>query len=146
MPVDHLQLGPRLKFWTYGTLGLLFLSGVFWWTLQRWGMIESEFGLAAHPLAPWVLRLHGLAAMVFLVVLGILLPLHVSRSWRVAKNRFSGAGMLLFLFILGISGWLLYYAGGETFRTIVAMIHTWIGVALPLVIVVHILLGRRSRI
>ena len=46
---------------------------------------------------------------------------------------------------IAATGWLLYYATGETSRTIVSAIHLWLGFSLPLVLVIHIWLGRRAR-
>lgn len=145
MRSDHLRLSPRLRFWTYASFGVVFASGLLWWVLQQWGRTETEFGPAAHPAAAWVLRLHGAAAMLVLVVLGVLLPLHVRRAWRVRKNRFSGAGMLVFCALLIATGWLLYYASGENIRPTVSAIHLWTGLGLPLFLIVHIWLGRRAR-
>jgi len=46
---------------------------------------------------------------------------------------------------LAATGWLLYYAGDETLRTWSARIHDGIGLALPAILVVHVIRGRRGR-
>ena len=145
MRSDKFRLSPRLRVWTYGTFGLLFASGLLWWLIQSWGRVETEFGPTPHSAAAWLLRLHGAAAMLVLVILGVLLPVHVARAWRARRNRSSGAGMLTLCALLAATGWLLYYATGETSRTIVSAIHLWLGFSLPLVLVIHIWLGRRAR-
>lgn len=145
MPADDLRIRPRLRGWIHGTIGVLFITGAVWWALQRWGNVETEFGSTAHPAAPWVMRVHGAAAMLMLLVLGWLVPVHVLRGWRARRNRRSGAGLVAVLGTLTITGWLLYYAGGEKLRAAASALHVWLGLTLPLIIVAHIWLGRRSR-
>ena len=146
MRVDDLRLKPRLRAWVYGTIGALFLTGLVWWLLDRWGRVETEFGDVTHPAAPWLMRAHGAAAMLMLVVVGVLVPLHVRRGWHARRNRGSGAGLVGALGVLAITGWLLYYAGGTQSREIASVSHVWLGFALPLAIFGHIWLGRRSRV
>ncbi len=145
MPSNNLRLSPRLRNWTYGSFGVLFVSGAAWWILQRWGLIETEFGPTIHPAATWLLRLHGAAAMLGLIVLGVLLPLHMQRGWMDGENRPSGTGMVACCLVLTITGWLLYYAGHERIRALASHVHIWLGVALPAIIAAHIWLGRKSR-
>jgi hypothetical protein len=40
-----------------------------------------------------MLMLHGLPAMIALVLLGAMTPMHVLRSWRAGKNRISSAAL-----------------------------------------------------
>lgn len=145
MPASRRQLSPRLRVWTYATLTVLFGSGLVWWALQRWALVDTDFGPAAHPLSPWMLKLHGLAAMAFLIVLGVLVPEHMRRCWHAEKNRLSGVGMITVLIILSISGWLLYYAGNEHLRALTSDVHVWLGLAVPIIVAGHVILGRRSR-
>ena len=145
MPANPLQLGPQLKLWTYSSLAALFATGAIWFWLQRWGMVETDFGPTTHPLSAWMLRIHGLAAIVFLVVFGVLLPMHVRRSWQAGKNKLSGVGMLIVIFILTFTGWLLYYAGGENLRSLASNVHLWLGLAMPFIIIGHIIMGSKSQ-
>jgi len=142
---DHLRLTPRFRAWIYGTITVLFITGVTWWALGKWGRVETDFGETAHPAASWMLRIHGAAAMLMLIVLGILVPLHVRRGWIANRNRRSGAGLVAAMVVLTLTGWLLYYSGGENLRSASSALHTWLGLALPLIVVVHIWFGRRSR-
>jgi len=131
--------------WLHATFTVLFLTGVVWWALHRWGEVETEFGPAPHPLNPLLMRVHGAAAMVALVVLGTLLPGHVRKAWRVGRNRLTGSGMLACCGGLTLSGYALYYAGAESARVWASGIHLIGGLAFPLVLIVHIWSGRRSR-
>ena len=146
MRAENLRLSPRLRAWVHGTTCALFLTGIAWWALHRWGAIETGFGETTNPAAPWVLRVHGAVAMLMLVVLGILGPLHVRRGWHANRNRRSGAGLVATMTVLTITGWLLYYAGGERLRSTASALHLWLGFLLPLIVVIHIWLGRRARV
>ena len=47
--------------------------------------------------------------------------------------------------ILTITGYGLYYAGGERLRAWTSWIHLAVGLALPLLLILHIWLGKRTR-
>src|SRR6516165_12743693 len=47
--------------------------------------------------------------------------------------------------ILSVTGYGLYYAGGESLRAWTSWIHLAVGLALRLLLVVHIWLGKRTR-
>jgi cytochrome b561 len=91
-----------------------------------------------------MLMLHGLAAMIALVLLGAMIPMHVVRSWRAGKNRISGTAMAATNAVLVITAWGLYYAGSEGLRTFVADLHIAVGIALPVLVATHVTLGRRT--
>jgi len=145
MPRNRFTLGRGQRRWLHGSFAVLFLTGVVWWGLHRWGEVETEFGPQPHPLNPWLLRVHGAAAMVALVVFGTLLGGHVRNAWRAGRNRTTGAGMVAFCAVLAVSGYALYYAGSEGFRAAASLAHLGFGLALPVVLVVHIRSGRRAR-
>ena len=59
--------------------------------------------------------------------------------------RMSGAGLLAVFGILIATGYGLYYAGGDKLREWISFVHLWVGMALPLLIVAHIWMGRMTR-
>ncbi|HEY4639242.1 MAG TPA: hypothetical protein VIG87_04920 [Candidatus Udaeobacter sp.] len=93
----------------------------------------------------WTMKIHGAAAMAILVLLGMLLSGHVRFAWRARRNRANGSLFLGAFGILTITGYGLYYAGGETLRAWTSWIHLGVGLALPLFLILHICLGRRTR-
>jgi hypothetical protein len=104
--------------------------------------VQSQFGDAPHPLEVWLLRLHGAAAMLVLVVLGSLLPVHVRRGWHQRRNLLAGSLLAAIALLLIGSGYALYYFGGEELRPWISAFHWIIGLgALPL-LVWHIVRGR----
>jgi len=76
-----------------------------------------------HVLEPWLLKLHGGAAMVFLVLLGTLLRVHIPSGWRSGRNRLSGAGLAGLNLLLIATGWALYHLGSESVRPSLSAVH-----------------------
>jgi uncharacterized membrane protein len=91
------------------------------------------------------MKVHGAAAMAILVLVGMLLTGHVRSAWRARRNRANGSVFLSALGILTITGYALYYAGGEALRAWMSWIHLAAGFALPLLLILHIWLGKRTR-
>lgn len=141
---DFLRLRPRLRWTFYIVFAILFATGAAWWVAHVW-LVAHENALALAPVAPWVLKLHGAAAMAALIVLGVLYPLHIFRGWRARRNRFWGGALVAACAVLIASGYMLYYTGGETVREVARSIHAWLGLGFPVIVVVHIWCGRATR-
>jgi hypothetical protein len=127
MKKTKLLLEPIQKRMLYLTTGLLWLTGT-WWLLRP---------------APLWLKIHGAAAMAFLIIFGTLLIQHVPAGWRQGDQRPSGGFLLTVCSILIVSGWGLYYLGDESMRHWTSIIHSVFGVALPIVIFAHVWSARR---
>jgi len=91
------------------------------------------------------MKIHGAAAMAILVLVGMLLTGHVRFAWRARRNRGNGSLFLGAFGILTVSGYGLYYAGAERLRSWTSWIHLGVGLALPLLLILHIWLGKRTR-
>ncbi len=92
-----------------------------------------------------LMKLHGAAAMLSLLLLGSMLSGHVLAGWASARNRASGVTMLLLAGALVVTGYLLYYAGGEELRLGASLAHLAAGAALPVVVLAHALRRMRAR-
>jgi hypothetical protein len=136
-------LSPRREVLVYAILGVLWTSGVGWLVFHYFLRQAGDFGELPHPLEPWWLRLHGAAAFATLWLLGLLWAIHVVPGWK-ARRRSSGVVLGIVLAALVLSGYLLYYAGGDEMRTAIALVHWIVGAALPLFLLPHVLRGRRS--
>jgi len=123
------RLHPAHRILLYSALSLLLASGATWEVMSP--------GAAASLL----MKLHGAAAMLTLVLLGGLLARHVPEGWASSKNRKSGAILLGAFLWLVLSGYLLYYAGSEALRWYASQSHLWIGIAACAIVALHI---RRS--
>jgi hypothetical protein len=125
---------PWSRWLTYAVLLTLWVSGAAWLWLQYWA---PPAGFEGHPAQPLWMKLHGLAAMVFLLLLGALLPTHVKPGWAKKKQRLSGTLLLALLGILIASGWGLYYLSEEQGRQAVSLMHWVLGLGMPAFSIYH---------
>ena len=137
-----MQLDPTFRRTLYGVLAALFVTGAAWLvanTLKDSASAELWQSVAAN-----LLMIHGGAAMVILMLLGALFPLHIRRAWRSKRNRSSGIIIAASNALLIITAFGLYYWGSEILRTWASALHTGVGLALPVLALVHVVFGRRS--
>jgi hypothetical protein len=138
-----LQLSGRQKTLLYTASLSLFLSGSSW----AWIHHLDETGRASDELLKWktwLISIHGMSAMVFVLTLGMMLATHVRRSWHARKNRKNGIFFLGAVALLTLSGYLLYYLGDENWRAACSRFHLWLGLAAPFFLVLHIWMGLRA--
>jgi MFS family permease len=139
---DSIRLKRLQRYFLYGVLALLLLSGVAWAYWNYFVASPSDFETSAKA---WAMKIHGAAAMAVLVLIGMLLSRHVRFAWRARRNRANGSVFLGAFAILTMTGYGLYYAGGERLRAWTSWIHLAVGLALPILLLIHIFLGRRTR-
>lgn len=133
------------KRWVFRVSYAVFATGVLWLVFHYLIRVKGEFGETAHPLEVWWLRLHGLAAFGSLLVVGSLLPVHVRTSWHQRRNLGFGIGLLSVAVLLIVTGYALYYFGGEELRPVISALHWVVGLVSALVMILHIRTGRASR-
>jgi hypothetical protein len=138
-----LRLSRRRRYLIYAIGWMLWLSGVLWLLFHYALMQKGEFGDTPHPLEPWWLRLHAAMAFAALWACGLVWGVHVVAGWRTGRQRWSGGGAMGVLAWLALSGYLLYYLGDEQWRAIMSVAHWAAGLALPALLALHIVLGRR---
>ncbi len=132
-----MRLSRQHRQWIYAAGGSLVGSGVAWLIAHYLLVGANSFGEAHHPSEPWWLRLHGAAMMAFLVVLGTILPGHVTRAWSLRKNCVqsvrrnvvTGILMLSLVAALALTGYALYYSGSEELRPYISTGHWVMGLA-----------------
>jgi hypothetical protein len=115
----------------------VWLSGVLWLVFHDFLMRPGEFGLTAHPLEQWWLRAHGAFAFASLWLLGFLSVAHVGGRWAWRRQRRSGLVLLGVYIWLVLTGYLLYYAGGDAFRAAVSLGHWTVGLAALIFLLLH---------
>jgi hypothetical protein len=138
-----LQLSARFRFALYAAFFVLFVTGAGWLLADQMKDTPSS-GEAWQFAGVYLLMIHGGAAMVTLMLLGALFPLHMQRGWRAGRNRLAGAGMLTCNALLILTSFGLYYAGSELLRPWISNMHTGFGLCLPFLFSIHIIVGRRS--
>ena len=139
---ESIRLKRLQRCFLYTVLALLFFSGVAW---AYWNYLVASPGDPEMSAKAWAMKIHGAAAMAVLVLIGMLLNAHVKFAWRARRNRTNGSVFLGAFAILTITGYGLYYAGDERLRAWTSWIHLAIGLVLPILLLIHIILGKRTR-
>jgi hypothetical protein len=134
-----------LRFAVYAAFSVLFVTGTTWLAADQMKDSPSS-GEAWQITGSFLLMMHGASAMVTLMLLGALVPLHMQRGWRSRRNQLAGAAMLTWNAILIVTSLGLYYAGSEVVRPWMSNIHIGFGLSLPVLFLVHVAMGRRSLI
>ena len=138
-----IRLSTSHERWVLSLSVALLISGALWLVFHYFLTVPGEFGESRHPLEAWWLRLHGAAAMAFLIALGTLLPLHVRRAWQLGRNNLTGVGVLSVVSVLVVTGYGLYYASGESIRVWLSVVHWAIGFTGIPVLILHASVGKR---
>jgi hypothetical protein len=139
-----LRLNRQFRYAIYGAFAALFLSGVLW--ILADSLKDSPEGETWQAMSANLLMVHGGAAMLTLMLLGALVPMHLLRGWRAGKNRVTGTAMASLNGVLIVTAFGLYYLGSENLRPWLSNIHLAAGCALPIQLIVHIYLGRRRSV
>jgi len=128
----------------YGVFAVLFLTGVAWYLLDNGlGVVGVRDSDPSRAIQSMLLKVHGAAAMLALIVLGSLVPYHVKWAWKVGLNRGTGGLMLSTQVLLIVTGYALYYSGDEDVRAFAGNLHLIIGLGFPVILGWHIAEGRR---
>jgi hypothetical protein len=139
------SLSPFHRRLIYLAVTLLWISGGLWWYWQISNSPDDLLEAGVRSRQTLALRVHGAAAILFLVVFGTLFPIHMRSGWRQKKNRASGGFLVSVLLALIATGWGLYYIGYEALRPAMSFVHTYLGLLLPLIIYLHVLFSRRYK-
>jgi hypothetical protein len=122
----------------------VWLSGMLWLVFHYLISDEGSLGPVVSPFEAWSLTSHGAFAFAAIFVFGMLWGAHVPARWSRARRRVSGGSLVGVLGWLIVSGYLLYYAGGEELRAAVSLAHWLVGLAAPLAFLAHRLKRRRA--
>ncbi|WP_407149623.1 hypothetical protein [Bradyrhizobium sp. ORS 86] len=137
-----MRLKRPFRYSIYATFAVLLLTGACWLVADWQKNIAGDE--IWQQTAATMLMVHGGAAMLALLLLGALIPVHLLRAWRSRKNRISGSMMATFNAVLIVTAFGLYYLGSEEVRPWISWIHLTAGFALSLMLPLHIWLGRRE--
>ncbi len=132
-----MKLTLRLKWIVISTLLGLYVTGVAFWVMSHWFMVNIGFGPERSPIATLWLQLHSTVGLWFMVLFGYLFQAHVMPSWKKGKRLRSGTTLTavsIFL-IATVPG--LFYISNETMKANVAWVHTYVGLATLVIFLIH---------
>jgi hypothetical protein len=139
----RVALSTRHERWIHVALIFVYVTGIAWMSLHygvnRGSALEDGWRIAE----TWTLRAHGAAAMAALIAFGSVLAIHIPSAWKLERNLLSGISMLAAVVLLAVTGWLLYYAPGESARAWSSYVHMAVGFAGPLVLLWHLAYRKR---
>ena len=136
--LDRIRLPNWQRRTIYGATATLVVTGLLWWALDA---NRGENG--ANAAQAWALRLHGMAAMLGMVFFGSLLSSHIRVAWAINRNRMLGATLGGVAITLALTGYGLYYLGGDLSRSVASWLHLIFGISMPLLLWQHIKRGRK---
>jgi small-conductance mechanosensitive channel len=141
-----MRLKSAFRLALYGIFGVLFVSGVVWLLADRMKYNADADSDMWQQIATFLLSVHGGSAMVALMMLGALGPMHVQRAWRAKTNRMTGIASVALYGLLIVTAFGLYYLGSDAIRPWISYVHIAFGLAVPAVISAHVMVGRSSTI
>jgi hypothetical protein len=134
---------PRWQEWSvYLSFGILFATGIAWLLIDKFVQVAGEFGPEHHPAQHIALVVHGIAAYLFLIVFGAMVPVHVVAGWNTKRNLKTGVTLAATLLFVGATALALYYVGDEVLRPRASLAHWMVGVATLPLLLIHALRGR----
>lgn len=97
---------------------------------------EQHIGMAAA---------HATLSLLMAAIIGALWSIHMRAGWRRRKNHHSGLSLLIIMVLLGISAMGIYYFGDEQSSMLSSVTHMLMGIAIPVLLLVHVIYGRKSQ-
>ena len=145
MPRIGFRVPKTYRYILYAILGVSLISGLTFYYLNTWGIVEGPFGPEIHPAQKYFLMVHGASAFLFMMSFGIMLANHVPATWRTKRSRVLGVALVSLGSFQIISAYCLYYIGSPEIRPILANAHTIIGTSIPIILIGHLVAGRKKR-
>lgn len=136
-----MRLKSSFRYAIYAAFAVLFLTGAGWFAADWQKDVSSDE--IWQQIAANMLMVHGGVAMLALMLLGALIPMHLLRAWRARKNRVTGSVVATVNAVLIVTAFGLYYLGSEMLRPWMSWIHIGAGLSLAVMFPLHIVRGRR---
>ena len=139
------KIPKNYRYYLYLSLALSCLSGTAFWLLRNYGFVEGDFGPEAHFLQYPALQLHGFAAFSMLLCLGAIFTAHIPNTWYAKRAKNSGVILTTVLSLSALSAYSLYYLVNEDWHELLGNSHAALGLILPLFLILHVKVARKSR-
>ncbi len=111
------------------------------WMLVHWlqwpAVAQAEMAGLPSPWEAGLMRVHGGAMMLMLIMAGRVSATHAQRGWRLRQRRRGGLWMLFSLLALALTGYALFYWVPEDLRDQVGLVHGGLGLLWALSLLWH---------
>lgn len=123
------------------------LSGIVYAVMKYMMTSADPYAVVNHPLQPWVLDLHVLAAPMMIFAIGLIAQDHILAQFRKKQNgpgRLSGLLAMWCLLPMVSTGYLIQVVTGEKFRLVFVVIHLTTGGLYLILFTAHLIISRRA--
>ncbi|WP_237260628.1 hypothetical protein [Thiomicrorhabdus immobilis] len=124
--------------------GLLLLPSLIIFRLQwdiDWLM---ELPLSSGDLRLWTTAIHVVFGWLMVWFIGSLWTIHIRNHWRRKENITSGLVFMLFWALIIFSSLFIYYSSNETLSEYSSLVHSVLGMLVPLGLFIHRYHGKKS--
>ena len=129
----------------WAATAVLTLTGLGYAVMRYLLQADDPFSAYNHPLQPWALDLHVLAAPWLLLAIGWFWGSHILPMLRCrAASRPSGLALITIALLMTVSGYLLQVSAAAALRTAAAWLHGISGVAFFLFLAGHSVFSRQA--
>ncbi len=136
-PVYSGRISRQRRWQLYLTAIGLWLSGALWLLFHYFFMRTGEFGPTPHPSEIWWLKIHGAFSFASIWIFGLLWGVHVSKALPSPKRKRSGISLIAGFAVLILTGYLLYYVGNDSARSVISVLHWACGLGSPSLFLLH---------
>ncbi len=139
------KIPKKYRLFLFAVIITAFSSGVIFFVLDKWFMVEGEFGMQKHFLQYPLMKVHGATAFLMIMIFGFLLPSHIRYGWKIKPVRKSAFLLLMLHFLLIVSAYILYYTSFLAVRNFTSYFHLACGVLYPFTLIHHIIYRRSAK-
>ena len=141
--MDKAKIETPHRTWLSIIFALAWCSGVVFFILKTWFMVEGDFGPENHPYQFPALQVHGFIAFLMMITYGYLLGTHVRDAWKDKPRQALGVWLVLLPGFQMITAYSLYYVAKDELRVIIGYMHLGVGLILPLILITHVLHNKK---
>jgi hypothetical protein len=125
-----------------GVFACTYFSGLFLYIFSHWIRVLTPIGEQHHPSEQWVRVLHTGVTYLVVIAFGYMVKGHVIPGLRLKKKIPSGSGLVMVFVLLTVTALYILYSGESSLTSSVAQIHLVVGLATPVLIILHVIKRR----
>jgi len=143
--MDKGKIQKPQRIWLFALFAIAWCSGVAFFILKTWFIVEGEFGLEKHPFQFSALQVHGFVAFLMMITYGYVMGTHVRDTWEEKPKQAFGILLVALPAFQMITAYLLYYVAKEELRETIEYLHLGVGFTLPFILMTHVLRNKKIK-